>query len=667
MCGIAGAIGDCGPAVQAAVGYMQQAMVHRGPDDAGQWQCTDDAQRGVALAHRRLAILDLSPRGRQPMRDAHTGHVVVFNGEIYNFKALRRELQHAGAAFDTDTDTEVILKAYAQWGIDCVARLQGMFAFALWDAAEGMLHLVRDRLGVKPLYYTTVDAGDGRATVLFASEVRALLASGRVARQIDPTAMAQTVWHGFTIEPRTMVAGVRALPPGHRTLATPNGTMHTPQGYWHPPRATAPGADARDGQAAVTAALTQSIESRLISDAPLGVFLSGGVDSTAVAAVAARATDQPLRTFSVTFDESGYDESAYARQVAKHLGTDHQELHLTEAQFDAQLDDALASLDQPSFDALNTYIISRTVRQAGLTVALAGTGGDELFGGYRSFVDLPWARRWAQAMRALPAPMKRAVAQPVTRWRTGRPGAVPPQARWGKLADALTTHGELAALYQTDYALFTRAFFDRLLTHDQGRDLCFGLEPDQYADRKQMAETSAGSTWSAVSHLERASFLQQRLLRDTDAVSMASSLEVRVPLIDHTVWQAAATLDDRDRFAPIGHKQLLRQLTAPEVPPAIFDRPKAGFVLPLERWARTRLWRQVDDTLRDARLCQSVGLCPDAVGQLWQAFQEGAPGIYWSRIWAIFTLLRWCARHGVTLEGPASKHTSAPATSLSDV
>jgi asparagine synthase (glutamine-hydrolysing) len=662
MCGIAGAVGGCGPVVQAAVGRIQRALTHRGPDDQGAWQQIDPAQRGVVLAHRRLAILDLSPRGHQPMRDPQTGDVIIFNGEIYNFRALRRELEASGARFESETDTEVILKAYGRWGIECVARLAGMFAFALWDAQANTLHIVRDRLGVKPVYVTRLENEHGPPTVLFASELRALLASGLVPRRLDPTALATTVWHGFPIEPRTMIEGVRLLGAGQRVTAAPSGRLSAPITYWSPP-SKAEAADAkRDGDDpshATLAALKQSIESRLISDAPLGVFLSGGVDSTAVAAVAARASDAPVRTFSVTFDESGYDESAFAREAAKRLGTAHQTLHLSEARFADQLEDGLGCLDQPSFDALNTYVISRAVREAGLTVALSGTGGDELFGGYRSFRDLPWAQQWSRRMRRVPAPLRRVAAKAVMRWQNGPPGAVPPQTRWGKLDDALNSEGDLAALYQTDYALFSQAFFERLFdgrANAAGGATGFGLEPAQLDARRAAIKNQ--STLAAIARLERMTFLQQRLLRDTDAASMASSLEVRVPLVDHTVLERATALDDAQRFAPLGRKRLLQKLAAPEVPASFFDRPKAGFVLPIERWAHARLGRQIDRTLRDGALCRSVGLSPEAVASLWQAFQQNAPGIYWSRVWTLFTLLRWCERHGVTLDGQGAPERS---------
>lgn len=647
MCGISGAIGACGPEMQAAVTRMQSHLIHRGPDDAGQWHTVDEAQRGVSLAHRRLAIIDLSTRGRQPMQDPATGHVVCYNGEIYNYRALRRQLQARGHHFQSDSDTEVLLKAYAQWGLGCLDYLQGIFAFALWDARHGELHLVRDRLGVKPLYYAAVGGEGGQRTLLFASELRALLGSELVARQLDPTAMAQTVWHGFPIEPRTMVAGAFMLEAGHHFKARPDGTITAPRRYWQVPEAKCKANATASAESATKRALTDAVESRLVSDAPLGVFLSGGVDSTAVAAVAARASAEPVRTFSVTFDEAGFDESNYANEVARAIGTNHHPLHLTEARFVGQLEDALASLDQPSFDALNTYFISQAVREAGLTVALAGTGGDELFGGYRTFADLPWARRWAKRARYWPETTKRALASTARHFTSHRKAAAAPQQRWGKVADVLNTDGDLTALYQTEYALFTREFFTRLIETDHA-PLTFGLESHQIEARR--AAVSQRTPLAAIAYLERQMFLGQRLLRDTDAASMANALEVRVPFLDHRIWQSAAGLSDRQRFEPIGRKRLLRELTEPEVPGELFDRPKAGFELPIERWLRGRLQPTVDATLRDERLCRSVGLSPTAVADLWRAFQDKAPGIYWSRVWSLFTLLRWCQTHNVTLD-----------------
>ncbi|MHC5003865.1 MAG: asparagine synthase (glutamine-hydrolyzing) [Planctomycetota bacterium] len=641
MCGIAGAIGAIDERVEGAVRAMHAGLRHRGPDDEGWWR--DPGDVGCALAHRRLAIIDLSHGAAQPMSDELTGNVIAFNGEIYNYRELRDELLREGVRFATAGDTEVALKAYGRWGEAFLERLRGMFALVIWDAEHRRALLARDRLGIKPLYWAAMRSGAG-PTLLVSSELRALLASGAVERRLDPLGVAAYLWNGFVPGPGTMIRDVQLLPAGSRAVVDPASPAIAPQPYWRPPRAAA----GTSGPDALGAALREAVGMRLVSDVPLGIFLSGGVDSSAVAALAAAAADAPLRTFNVAFEEAAWDESRYARTVAEALGAEHEELRLTEAMFAERLPDALAALDQPTFDAVNSYVVSRAVREAGLTVALAGTGGDELFGGYRSFTDLPRARPVARALRFLPEGLLRGAARVGTRLKTGRPGAVPPQTRWGKLGDVLATRGDLVALYQCFYGLFTTEF----LAAVQGPGLRgltrWGLPPTR---AEELAALVAGDpVLHAVSSLELSCFVGERLLRDTDAASMAVSLEVRVPLLDHVVVEQAAAQDLDRRFRPPGRKQLLRDLALSELDPAWFDRPKSGFVLPLDRWCRRRLRGAVDELLRDEAACRAAGLEPAPVAALWQAFQADAPGLYWSRIWSLYVLLWWCRHYAVTME-----------------
>lgn len=639
MCGIAGAIGNTTQRVVKAVQDAHGAQVHRGPDAEGMWQ--SEGARGVVFAHRRLSIIDLSPGGAQPMVDAVRGNTICFNGEIYNYRALRSELQALGEEFHSESDTEVLLKAYGVWGRDCVKRLRGMFAFALFDAGTGRVLLARDRVGIKPLYYAEVDTDEGR-TVLFASELRALLATGLVERKLDRDGLASFVWHGFVGSDCTIVQGVRLLPAGSWAEVSVSDPAVVPQRYWHLPAAT----EQHDTLGELSTALTDAVGLRLVSDVPLGVFLSGGIDSSAVAAIAARSSSTPVKTFTITFDEPDFDESRYAQAVATGLGTEHTEVPLTQQTFHAHLEAALDSLDQPTFDAINSFFVSRAVREAGITVALAGTGGDELFGGYTSFSDLPRARPVSRAASLFPRAAVGAAAHAVARLKTGPAGAVPPQTRWGKLDDVLQTSGDLVDLYQVSYALYTRKLASELML-ERPPEGWVGLDEER---RRALTACSAGSPdLHAISNLELSSFIEQRLLRDTDAASMAVSLEVRVPLLDHEVIEAAARVRQARRFDPLGEKRALRDMGLVGLDPAIFDRPKSGFVLPIERWCRERLQDTVTDTLLDAEGCRAVGLDPDVVARLWKAFCEGAPGIYWSRVWALFILLRWSRRHGLTL------------------
>lgn len=651
MCGLAGSIGRLDDDVLMTVERMSSAQVHRGPDAGASWSSprTPDG-RGVALAHRRLAIIDLSPEANQPMHDPETGNVIVFNGEIYGFESLRDELRAAGLSFRTRSDTEVVLRAYGTWGVESFARLRGMFALALWDARRKVLVLARDRIGIKPLYWARTVGEDGRATLLFASEVRTLLASERIERKLFPEALATYAWNGFVNGDPSIVAGIRSLPEGHAAEIGLDAAEPQPKAFWRMPTSEARPVASLD---AIGRELATAASQHLISDVPVGVFLSGGIDSSAVAALSARAGKGPVHTFTITFDDPEFDESMYARKVADALGTVHTEIRLTEASFRAQHEAAIACLDQPSFDAINTYFVSRAVREAGITVALAGTGGDELFGGYRTFQEIPRGIRVASALGWIPRFVRDPVTSLVARLAMGAAGAIPPQTRWGKLGDALDTRGNLVDLYQVSYGLFSSRFLGELVDPELATSVAFGLAPERRATLEGLAHAERGL--AAISRLEVANFLGQRLLRDTDAASMASSLEVRVPLLDHVVIEEAAKLAEGLRFQPLGRKQVLREVALGGLDRSIFERPKSGFVLPIERWARAGMQREVADTLHDREGCRAVGLVPETVARLWKAFESGAPGIYWSRVWSIFALLRWSASNRVTLAGRAPR------------
>jgi len=616
---------------------MNQAMLHRGPDQDGVW--SSEGEIGAVLGHRRLSILDLSEAGRQPMVDEETGVALVFNGECYNFRELRAELEKNGREFRSASDTEVVLAAYLAWGVDVCDRLRGMFAFAIWDPRSRQLLLARDRLGIKPLYYT-----EQNGQLLFASELRALLASEAVPRRIEHDSLAAFVWHGFVPGPRTLLKGVFLLPAGHM-LTIGEGHEAQLQPYWKGPQRDTRQSNA-DAAALAARALEESVRQHLVSDVPLGIFLSGGVDSSVMAAMAQRVSSQPVTTFNVRFEEARYDESSHARKVAKALGTDHREVMLTEAYFAEHLDAALDCIDQPTFDALNTYFVSRTVKEAGLTVALAGTGGDELFGGYSSFRDIPRAKRLSGVAGRLPGPLLRAAGSAAARIIMGRAAEVPPQTRWGKFADAMATRGDLVSLYQTSYGLFSRDFFDTLMLHPAD-EVEWGMTPEYQA--ALTASAADDDVLAAISRMETASFLGERLLRDTDAASMAVSLEVRVPLLDHVFVEALAAVSPEQRFGQLGRKSFLRQMAKDQLEPKIFDRDKAGFELPLEVWCKRLLSDRLRNTFQDINLTHAVGLNAETTGRLWRAFEKGGAGIYWSRVWSIYVLLNWCRRHGVYL------------------
>ena len=644
MCGIAGMIGRLDERNRAALGRMSNAMVHRGPDASGTWVSPPDARGwGALLAHRRLSILDLSPAGAQPMVDPVTGHVVVFNGEIYNFGDLRRRLVAKGQKFQSTGDTAVMLRAIGLHGPDAVSWLRGMFAFACWDPKQRRLLLARDPLGIKPLYLARSSDPEAGWSVAFASELRALLASGLLGTpHLNPEGVATTVWNGFVIGPGTAVKGVDLLWPGRLLEVDDAGKEVRQEDFWCiPDHAPRPPMD-EDGLAAI---LEEGMRLHLASDVPLAVFLSGGVDSSAMANMAQRAARSPIHTFTLAFEEQEFNEGPIARQIAAAIGTQHHEVVLTEGRFVENLDTALDSLDQPTFDGLNAYYMSHAIRAAGFTVALSGTGGDELFGGYTSYRDLPVLQRWCQRAAWVPRGLQVAAATLAT-WPLRRSGAaVPPQTRWAKLPEMVRHSQDLLDLYQLAYALFLPGFQRELLAPGFAEALADGLP---LAMRQRViAETRARTPLSAISVMEQRLFLGERLLRDSDVASMASSLEQRVPLVDHIFFESVDRLGDQARYRPLGRKAMLRRIGLRGLDPTLFERPKSGFVLPFDRWIRRGLKNAMDQTLRDPQAIAPVGLDPGAVEQLWRAFLDGAPGMYWSRVWSVYVLIRWCHRNHV--------------------
>jgi asparagine synthase (glutamine-hydrolysing) len=649
MCGIAGILGrlDDG-ANQAALRRMAAALAHRGPDGEGFWHGTPDARgHGCMLAHRRLSILDLTDCAAQPMVDPATGKVVVFNGEIYNYREVRDELAAGGQTFQSTGDTAVMLRALAVQGYRAVDKFRGMFAFALWDDVLRQLVLARDPLGIKPLYVcrNPDPAANGEWSLVFASEVRAILASGLIAKpRLDPAAVASVVWNGFITGPGTAVQGVESVWPGQVKVLDAAGRETESEFFWDMPAADGQTGTEQD----VARVLRDSVRQHLVSDVPLGVFLSGGIDSSAVANLAQQASGgDRINTFTLAFEEDELNEGHHARRVAEAIGSNHHEILLRESQFVGQLEPAIESLDQPTFDGLNSYFISRAVRDAGLKVALIGTGGDELFGGYASFRHLPALHRLSHSASWVPTGAKRvaavAVAAVANRRRTT-------QSRWAKLPDMVEDGQDLIALYQHAYALFLPEYQKQLLADGAGYSPLFrGLSRQMYQRLQHEIATHGDGPLSAISVLEGRLFLGQRLLRDTDAASMAVSLEVRLPLVDRPLWESASRVNDELRYEPLGKKSLLRRIGLTGLDPRLFHRPKSGFVLPFDRWIRQRLGRVMDETLRDRHMADAAGLNGHTVCRLWQSFRDQTAGLYWSRVWALYVFIRWCHRHGVLL------------------
>lgn len=637
MCGIAGLITFGRRNVdRGALDRMVAAIEHRGPDGQGTaW--VDGSEHSVGLGHVRLSILDLSAAGRQPM-SASTGDIVSFNGEIYNFKDLRAALDDDQRPWTSQSDTEVLLRGYEVWGRACLDRLRGMFAFALWDARRQTLLLARDRLGIKPLYYFV---GDGY--LVFGSEVRALLASSLVPRKLDATALWEYLGYQSVPTPRTMIDGVRMLEPGMWLEVATDGTLTHGQ-YWDAVAQREPSAQeatVADARKRVGQLLTDSAHLHLVSDVPVAAFLSGGIDSSAVVALMHLAGVTP-RTFSVVFEEQEFDETQYSRLVASRFGADHSEIILSENDLLDQLPEALQAMDQPTGDGINTYVVSRAVRSAGIKVALSGLGGDEFFGGYPSFRRLEQADGYLRYWRKTPASV-RALTGQIARTVAGD------SIRTAKIADLLSTDGSFPEAY---------ALTRQVLSTDRRRALVadavldrIGGEADPYVARLHgaMAQLGGLGVMTRTSYAEARTYMHDVLLRDTDQMSMAHALEVRVPLLDHRVVEYVMGLPDDVKQSRVYPKQFLVESLEGALPRKVYERPKQGFVLPFDRWMRSALTSYCDERLSTARLEERGILRPGAVRDYWERFLRRDPAASWSRLWVLVALETWLTRHDVAL------------------
>lgn len=621
MCGVAGFVGRTTEMARAEtlVADMTAAQHHRGPDDGGV-AIVHKAGPAVIFGHRRLSIIDLTSAGHQPMVDPETGNWITFNGEIYNYAELREELRLGGMAFRTATDTEVILKAYSKWGPESVARLNGIFGFGIWDQQRQYLFLARDHLGVKPVYYW-----HDENCFLFASEVRAVLASELVPRQLDLGGLNSYLAYGSVQEPLTLVQGIQSLLPGH-TLTWSAGNIATER-YWRLPDARQVQSEApRDTDSRTKERLAEAVRLQLVADVPLGAFLSGGIDSTAIAALAQSAASGPIKTFSIVFDEKVFDESLHARTAAQHIGTDHTELRLTGAEVLTQLPTAVAAFDQPSTDGLNTYFVSKATREGGLTVALSGVGGDELFAGYGGYRKALMAERWANQIGLVPS-----------RIRYGLAGALGSIARTEKLRQFAT----LIQWPEASYFATRRVFSPWQIRNLIGPDSLIAQWNSRFA---HLAEEAAGyDTINRISALELQTYMLSTLLRDTDQMSMAHALEVRVPFLDYKLVEHLFTLPGKCKIDPQRPKPLLTRSLNGAIPDECVFRPKRGFELPFAVWLKGNLRSEVKGALfspnRTAPL-RSAGL-----REIWEGFEQGK--LNWSRVWTLYVLIKWLETHRI--------------------
>jgi asparagine synthase (glutamine-hydrolysing) len=638
MCGIAGIIGKV-PDIEARAQRMSNLIVHRGPDNEGAQTWGEAGSYQTAFAHRRLSIIDLSEAGRQPMETSRGRYSIIYNGEIYNFLELRRNLPGLGFSLKTHTDTEVLLRLYQEHGPECLQMLRGMFAFAIRDNETGDVFIARDRLGIKPLYY--YESGD---SFVFCSELRGLLASGLVPRVLDPVSLNSYLSFGAVQEPRTIVEGIRSLPPAHYMVIGATGEVRELSRYWKLPETQSISGRA-DAIEETAARLDESVKLHLIADVALGAFLTGGIDSSAIVALMTKHGSGFVKTFTVCFEEHEFSEHKLARAVAEKWQTHHAEIVLSEAEMVASLDEAIADIDQPTIDGINTWVISRATKQAGITVALSGLGGDELFGGYPSFTRAARLHRYRAPLNWL---------NPEARGRIGRittalmGDSLPGQ----KVGATISAGADLLSSYTSMRGLFSKASRENLLNTPQAAS----SKSDYEIPAETLALVNSGSNnghtngdiFNRISQYEMSLYMGNMLLRDTDAMSMASSLEVRVPLLDHKLVEWVYSLPGAMKTGR-HPKQLLIEALGLELPPEITDRRKMGFALPFERWLRTSLKSFVSDVLDDQDAVRSAGLNPNAVTGVVDSFVKGSRSTSWSRVWGLAVLVDWCRRHQVRI------------------
>lgn len=647
MCGIAGSVWPRAGADdwRGLLLGMGDSMSHRGPDDAGEWW---DPEAGVGLAHRRLAVLDVSAAGHQPMVSASGRFVISYNGEVFNFRELQAELSGAVSGWRSQSDTEVILAAFEAWGVErAVSRFMGQFAFAVWDRHERELSLVRDRLGIKPLYY-----GRAPGAFVFASDLAAFHRHPAFEPTVDRDAVALFMRFQYVPAPYSIYQGVRKLEPGEilrlQVRDSRVESSETTQ-YWSARQVAREGQqttseiDEREATDQLDILLNRAVGRRMISDVPVGALLSGGIDSSTITAMMQAQSAVPVRTFTVGFDEGDYDEAAYAQRIAAHLGTDHTEVYLSPADALDVIPKIPAIYSEPFADPsqIPTYLIS-SLASRHVTVALSGDGGDELFAGYTRYGR---GRALWTKLAWMPAGVRKAVAQAILKLPSGPIDAGLKVLRRQPAGERLRALGE--AMQGPD--IQTR-LYQEMVTHWRSSEL---LVPGAKQMPTSFSDGDGGLDLSDFTHrmmmLDMISYLPDDILVKTDRASMAASLEMRVPLLDHEVVEFAWNLPLSLKLRGNKTKWLLDQVLERYLPRHLTDRPKQGFTVPIQDWLRGPLREWAEDLLAPEALRSSDLFDCDRIRNTWDAYLSGRDPLAYNRLWDVLMFQAWMEHHGSTL------------------
>ena len=618
MCGINGILSFTKEQNRQRVEAMNNTLKHRGPDDEGIF-----LDGSIVLGHRRLMILDLSGAGHQPMSTPDGRYTIVFNGEIYNFKEIREELNYP---FRSHTDSEVILAAWQKWGVASVHRLNGMFAIAVWDKLTHTLSLVRDRLGIKPLYWSLTAKG-----LVFSSEVRGILSSGMVEKDLDEDSLVDFLRYQTVHAPDTILKHIKMLKPASILMINVNEMVPRINTYWKP----ALGKNKRVGgllngnnynfvKSQVRKQFYTSVKRRLISDVPFGAFLSGGIDSSAIVGAMAQVSNRQVKTFNISFAEKEFSEAKYARYIAEMHNTDHTEIKLSPGDFLKYLPDALKSMDHPSGDGTNTWLVSKVTKEAGITMALSGLGGDELFAGYPIFTRM-MSLYVRQKFWNLPLKFRRILGNALTKLRPGISSMKIDEIMSMKKFD-----------FSFAYSISRQVLMDSQITGLLKKDVLPSHKPVDYL--KDLIDIGNKKILSNVSISELSTYMQNVLLRDSDQMSMAHALEVRVPFLDHELVELVLSLNDEHKI-PISPKKLLTDSLKEILPDYIVERPKMGFNFPWSYWLKNELFSFSDE--RIASISERDYFNKNEVLSLWKRFNDNDPTVTFSRIWPLVVLEEW--------------------------
>ncbi len=627
MCGIAGIISKKSSYNTTDIlEKMISIQKHRGPDSNGKKILLHNNWE-IGLGHTRLSIIDLSHNANQPMTDTRTLNTICYNGEVYNYSRLRNEMQEK-SEWKSTSDTEVILKCFNQWGIECLEKIRGMFAFSIWDHQRKTLILARDQFGIKPLYFYYKEN-----QFIYSSEIRSLLASELIPRKLSQQGLESYLEFGSVISPNTIIEDIYSLMPGEYLEIKLGDSLSIRKESFRGKKTSKEKEISLKTYSETSKdlynILRDSVSSHLMSDLPLGVFLSGGIDSSTIVALMHETNKKPINTFSVVFEQKKYTENIFAKQIARKYKTNHSEILLSESEILNMTPEALDCMDQPTMDGVNTYVISKAVKKAGITVALSGLGADELFAGYSSFSRIS-KLNYLKYIPNIPKRLLAKSAQLLFRNSTNKM----------KAFELLGSDPNIHSLYKISRQLLNQNDRQALLPNIKHAATSSAIEG--YANENDLDPVNL------MSELEMQGYMTNTLLRDTDFMSMGNSLEVRVPFIDKEVYNFASQIPGKWKIKDRRLKSILIDSMGNLIPEEIKNRKKMGFTLPFDQWLRTSLKQNVDEVLIGGKEIQEkLGLSPEKISKIWSSYLSSSNDSFWSRPWALFVLIRWCDKNRV--------------------